>query len=132
MHVLITDFSFVHMAFGLAAEFNYCHFSIAVFAHVYNTTVTIDDDGQLSKCGKETANTVKFLDLGGCTNNKLGFITICLPSTSHQAGGWAILCDDGDDQIGPMYAACRQHGFFGKPINLHHKYVKLLKISTNY
>ena len=107
------------MAFGLAAEFNYRHFSIAVFAHAYNNIVTIDD-GQLPKCKKHTVNTVKFLDYGGTSDRQRGFIAICL-ATMSRPPGWALFCDDGDDNlrlIGPMYAACRQQGFFGKPSSL--------------
>lgn len=102
-----------------AAEFYYCCYSIAASVHVYNTTVTIDDDGQLS-CEKQTTNTVKFLDPGGTNDKQQGFIAICL-ATMSRPPGWTLFCDDGVDNlrlIGPMYAACRQQGFFGKPSSL--------------
>lgn len=115
--VHFNDFFYTICMISSAAEFYYCCYSIAASVHVYNTTVTIDDDGQLSKCA---ANTVKFLDPGGTIDKQQGFIAICL-ATMSRPPGWALFCDDGDDNlrlIGPMYAACRQQGFFGKPSSL--------------
>ena len=75
-----------------------------MYTTIYTLTV---DDGQLQlpKCGNDIANTVKFLDRE-VTNDRQGFIAICLPAKSHQAAGWALLCDDGDDQAAGWALLC--------------------------
>ena len=75
----------------------------------------------LSPCVSDTAD-VKFLDRTGVvTTDGQGFVTVCLKKNS-TSYGWALVRDDNytSEQIkhGVLYAACRQNGYFGSPMQM--------------